>query len=118
VVVNIMPKKGSEKTFSIINNVYTVIILIIIMGVAILGAIAFPYYVSPITYSNGGSPQGASIAVLASLIIMGLIIGVYFVENKNYEVGGLVLVFTLIIIAMYVWVAYGASAVKFIFNIS
>ncbi|WP_272585109.1 hypothetical protein [Sulfolobus acidocaldarius] len=52
-----MPKKkGDEvrKTYSVVNNVYVIIILVLVMGITILGAIAFPYYISPITYSNGG----------------------------------------------------------------
>ncbi|BCU70492.1 hypothetical protein [Stygiolobus caldivivus] len=112
-----MPKRGSEKTYSSINNAYVLIILIILMGIAILGAIAFPYYISPITYSNGGQPQAGGIAVLAAIIIMGAIAGVYFIENRNYELGGILLVLALLIIAVYVWVSYGSGAIKFIFNI-
>ncbi|MFP3345996.1 MAG: hypothetical protein RXR17_00920 [Sulfolobaceae archaeon] len=112
-----MPKKGSEKTYSTLNNAYVLIILIVLMGITILGAIAFPYYISPITYSNGGAPQAGGIAVLAAIIIMGAIAGVYFIENRNYELGGILLIMSLLIVAVYVWVSYGSNAIKFIFNI-
>ncbi|WP_230937967.1 hypothetical protein [Sulfolobus acidocaldarius] len=116
-----MPKKkGDEvrKTYSVVNNVYVIIILVLVMGITILGAIAFPYYISPITYSNGGTAQAGGIAVLAALIILGLILGVYFVENKNYDIGTPILILMLVIIVIYVWLAYGSAAIKFIFNMS
>ncbi|BFI75145.1 hypothetical protein [Sulfurisphaera ohwakuensis] len=114
-----MPKTSkSDKVYSSLNNVYILIILIVIMAIGILGAIAFPYYISPITYSNGGVPQAGGIAFLATLLIAGLLIGTYLLENRNHELGATFLIAVLLIIMAYVWIAYGSTAIKFLFNIS
>lgn len=114
-----MPKSTkSDKIYSSVNNIYVLIVLIVIVSIGILGAIAFPYYISPITYQNGGSPQAGGIAFLATLLIAGLLIGTYLLENKNHELGSIFIIAVLLILMAYVWLTYGATAIKFLFNIS
>ena len=113
-----MPKPSrSDKLYGAVNSVYVLIVLVVIMIIGILGAIAFPYYISPITYSNGGAPQATGVAFLATILIAGLLVGTYLLENKNYELGTTFLIIVFIILMAYVWISYGSTAIKFLFNI-
>lgn len=113
-----MPKPSrSDKVYGSLNNVYVLIVLVVIMVIGILGAIAFPYYISPITYSNGGGPSAAGVAFLVTILIAGLLVSTYLLENRNYEMGTAFLIVVLIILMIYVWISYGSTAIKFLFNI-
>lgn len=114
-----MPKTSkSDKVYVSINSIYVLIILIIIMAIGILGAIAFPYYISPITYSNGGQPQAGGIMILSLILIVSLLVSAYFLENRNYEISAFFLIIVLVAVMAYVWISYGYTAIKFIFNIT
>ena len=113
----IVPRPSrADKVYGAVNNIYVLIVLVVIMVIGILGAIAFPYYISPITYSNGGSPQATGVAFLASILIAGLLLGTYLLESKNYELGITFLITVFIILMAYVWISYGSVAIKFLFN--
>ncbi len=99
-----------KRTYSQILNTYVLIVLIIIIMIAIAGVLAVPYYISPITYSNGGSPQATGLLVLGSILIILLLSGIYLIERKQIEMGSFLLLFAVVILTILVWSQYGYSA--------
>jgi uncharacterized Tic20 family protein len=120
-----MSKKKSkynklDKDYINVLGTYVTIILIIIMGVGILGALAFPYYLSPIARAQGYSNINSSlIYFIPSLISVLLILwGVIIMEGKETGIGLGIIIFGIFILLLIVWSLNGISSVKVLFNIS
>lgn len=103
---------NSRRTYSQVLNTYLVIILIIIMMVAIFGVLAVPYYISPITYFNGGVPQATGLLVLGSILVAMLLAGIYLLERRQIEFGSFLIIFAVMILAILIWEQYGVSSVS------
>ncbi|MEM1626639.1 MAG: hypothetical protein QXV69_05075 [Sulfolobaceae archaeon] len=109
-----------EKDYINILNSYLIIVLIVVVGIGILGAIALPYYLSPITRSQGYLAINSNlIYFIPSLIaILLLLWGVSILEEKETNIGLGIILFSIIIILIIVWSINGISSVKVIFNIT
>ncbi len=116
-----MPKRSpADKDYPDIINTYVLIVLIVIMMVSILGALAFPYFISPITYSEGGGVSAVNGAlaffILGILVVASLLLGVYSFEHKNTEFGALLVLLSVLIAMLLVWNLYGYSYLRAIFR--
>lgn len=116
-----MPRRSpADRDYPDIISTYTLIILIIVMLVAIFGALAFPYFISPITYSEGGGANAVNGAmaffILGILIVASLLLGVYSFERKNTEFGSLLILLSILIAMLLVWNLYGFSYLKILFG--
>lgn len=100
----------------VLNN-YVVIILVILMLMGIMGVLAIPYYISPITYSNGGSPSGVGYLILGIILVAVILSSIYLLERRNEEFGGVLLIFGLLILTVLVWELYGYGDISNIFKI-
>ena len=110
-----MPKKKYSRLYSEVINSYVILILIFILLVGILGVIAFPYYVSPL--NNGQAINTAGYLALGILIVIFILIGVYFIDRNEHNLGAMTILISLIILVLVIWSVYGFNAVKSIFGI-
>ncbi|ARM75688.1 hypothetical protein [Acidianus manzaensis] len=106
-----------RKVYTEVLNNYVTIILVVLLIMGIMGVLAIPYYVSPITYSNGGSPSGVGYLILGIILVTMIISSVVLLERDSKEFGGALLVFSLIILTIIVWELYGLGDVSNIFRI-
>jgi len=111
-----LPK--TEKDYSNVLNTYLLIILIIIIGIGTLGAIAFPYYLSPIPRSQGYVAINSNLIyfIPSFIAILLLLWGVNILEGRETGIGLGIILFAVIIILIIVWSINGISSVKVIFN--
>ncbi|WP_338601452.1 hypothetical protein V6M85_00135 [Sulfolobus tengchongensis] len=109
-----MPKKYSRLYNEVINS-YVVLILIFVLIIGILGVIAFPYYVSPL--NNGQALNSAGYLALGIIVVMFLLLGVYFIERNEHNLGAMTILISIIILVLTIWSIYGINAVKSIFGI-
>ncbi|QKQ99592.1 hypothetical protein GWK48_03545 [Metallosphaera tengchongensis] len=102
---------NSQRTLSQILSTYITIILMVILLVGIAGVLAIPYYISPITYSQGGPSNGGYLVL--GLILLGMMLaGVYFLERKQVEIGAFTIIFAVMILSILIWELYGVSNVN------
>lgn len=101
-----------KRVYSEVLSNYAIIVLIAIILMGIMGILAIPYYVSPITYSNGGSPSGIPYLLLSIILIAMILVSIYLLERRNEEFGGVLLLFVLVILTILVWSLYGISYIK------
>ncbi len=85
------------------------------MIVGILGVIAFPYYISPL--NNGQALNTAGYLALGILVVIFLLLGIYFIDRNEYNLGAMTILISLIILVLVVWSIYGFNTVKSIFGI-
>lgn len=100
-----------QRTFNQILETYLSIVLLIIMMMGIIGVLAIPYYISPITYSEGG-PSNGGYLVLGVILLAMILAGIYLIERKQTEVGSFAIIFSLIILSILIWELYGISSVN------
>lgn len=106
-----MPSHGKRPDlYGSINVITLEIVLIIIMLILVLGVIAFPYYISPLT-SSGAS--GSILYLFLNLIIgFFLLAAAYFYEEKDPEYGGFALVLGIVILIVLILSLYGVTYIK------
>ena len=100
-----------QRTLSQILETYVTIILVIILIVVIAGVLAIPYYISPITYSQGGPTNGGYL-VLGVILVGMLLAGTFLLERKQVELGAFTIIFAVVILSIIVWELYGVSSVN------
>jgi len=106
-----VPSHGKRPDlYGSINVITLEIVLIIIMLILVLGVIAFPYYISPLT-SSGAS--GSILYLFLNLIIgFFLLAAAYFYEEKDPEYGGFALVLGIVILIVLILSLYGVTYIK------
>ncbi|AEB94351.1 MAG: hypothetical protein QXR57_02655 [Metallosphaera sp.] len=100
-----------QRTLSQILETYVTIVLLVILIVGIAGVLAIPYYISPITYSQGG-PSNGGYLVLGIILVGMLLSGIYLLERKQVEMGSFVIIFAVLILSILVWELYGVSGIN------
>ena len=108
------PRKRSG-LYGSINAIVLEIVLIVIMLVLILGVVAFPYYVSPITSS--GASGGILYLIFNFFIAFLLLIAAYFYEEKNPEYGSFPLILAVIVLVLVILSLYGLGNIKTLLNV-
>jgi hypothetical protein len=105
-------ERRTQKTYLQVIGVYSLIILIVVLGFTLLSVLAFPYYISPLTYRNGGQPQGEALMVLFGTLSVIMLIGVSLLERGPSEWGYALILVSLIFGALILWDLYGFSAIR------
>ncbi|AWR98245.1 hypothetical protein DFR86_05360 [Acidianus sulfidivorans JP7] len=106
-----------RKVYTEVLSNYITIVLVVLILMGIMGILAIPYYISPITYSNGGSPSGTGYLVLGIILVAMILTSIALLERDNKEFGGALLVFSLIILTIIAWELYGIGDLSNIFRI-
>ncbi|MCY0873818.1 hypothetical protein D1867_05730 [Acidianus infernus] len=102
---------NTNKLYSEILSSYVIIILIVLIMMGIMGVLAIPYYISPITYSNGGAPAGVTYLDAGIILIALVLVGIYLIERKQFEFGLVSVLFVLIVLTILIWDLYGVNDV-------
>jgi hypothetical protein len=104
-------RKGkSDAAYGNVNYSVLQVVLLVMMLMVILGVMAFPYYVSPITSS--GAANQLPYAILNLILVIVFLMGVYLLEERNTELGSTVIILGLVLAVIMVWIYYGATALK------
>jgi hypothetical protein len=101
---------GKKGGYSDVNYAVLQVVLIVLMMFLILGAIAFPYYISPITAS--GASQALPYAILNLFLIVLFLAAAYLLDEKNTELGSVFLILGLVLAVIMVWAYYGVAALR------
>ncbi|WP_126449858.1 hypothetical protein [Sulfodiicoccus acidiphilus] len=90
-----------------------VFVTVVVVAFAILGIIAFPYYISPLV---SGAEKAGSGGFLALFIIMLMLMtgGVYLLERRQVEWGYALIIAVLVISVLSIWALYGVNTVNYL----
>ncbi|EZQ02405.1 MULTISPECIES: hypothetical protein [Acidianus] len=105
-----------RKLYTQVVSSYVLIILVFLIMLGIMGILAIPYYISPITYSNGGTPAGVGDLILSIMVVAIFLAGVFLLERRQLEFGSLLVVIGLIVITVLVWELYGFGEISNIYH--
>lgn len=80
-----MPKPSREqsKYYSQVLSSYTTIVLVLILLVGIMGVIAFPYYISPL--SGSGAFSSAQYLTVGVIVVLTFLTGIFLMERKQND---------------------------------
>ncbi|BCU68559.1 hypothetical protein HS7_19960 [Sulfolobales archaeon HS-7] len=104
-----MSKKQQKDFYQIVSS-YPVVIVMLILAIGFIAILAIPYYVSPLTYENGGHPSGINYLVLLAMIFVLIVSGIYLMDHGNATWGFSMIIVGLLFGVMLIWLIYGASA--------
>ncbi len=110
-----MPKPAREqsKFYSQVISSYTTIVLVLLLLVGIMGVIAFPYYISPLSSGAFSSAQYLTVGVIVIIIILTSIL---LMERKQNDLASFAIITAMIILTIMVWNIYGVQMVNSIFH--
>jgi hypothetical protein len=108
------PAKEQSKYYSQVLSSYTTIVLVLLLIVGIMGVLAFPYYISPLSSGAFSSAQYLTVGVLVVII---LLTGMFLMERKQNDLASFAIITAMIIITIMVWNLYGVQMVNSIFHL-
>lgn len=103
---------SNPRTYREVLSSYTGFVTFLLLAITVVSVMAFPYYISPLTYQRGNQPQGEADLILFVMITLVALLGVYFLDKGTVELGFAFIIVGVLFGLLLIWSIYGVSAVR------